>query len=130
MKVGIQIFKLHSGVEGSDFERVMIEDVFPTASRTPGTVNRGSVSAIRSQHLLRSEEEEGKYWWLVKDSEALSSRSTQDIIQNMYAEVRDKVDALATLESSIAFDVTSSYDLGELDSIGRPVGLPRVGSEL
>ena len=129
MKVGIQILKLRSGVEGSEFERVMIEDVFPAASRTP-SVNRGGVSAIRSQHLLRSEEEEGKYWWLVKDSEALSSRSTQEIIQSMYAEVRDKVDALATLESSVAFDVTSSYDLGELDSIGRPIGLPRVGSEL
>lgn len=35
-------------VESSDFEQFVIEDVFPSATNTPGTVNRAGVSAIKS----------------------------------------------------------------------------------
>jgi hypothetical protein len=130
MRVGIHVMVLYSGVEASDFEQVMVDDVFPRAAVTPGTVNRGGMSAIKSQHLLRSEEEKGKYWWLVKDSGALSSRTTGEIIQKMYETVRDKLDTLAIIESSTSFDVTNSFEIGERDLLGRPVGLPTSGSEL
>jgi hypothetical protein len=130
MRVGIHTMVLRPGVEATEFEQVMTKDVFPAAADTPGTVNRGGVSAIKSQHLLRSEDEKGRYWWLVKDSEALSSRGTGEIIQSMHATVRDKLDALATIESSTVLDVASSFDIGERDELGRPVGLPTFGSDL
>lgn len=130
MRVGIHTIVLQPEVDSSQFEQIMIEDVFPIAANTPGTVNRGGISAIKSQHLLKNEAEKGKYWWLIKDSEAMSSRSTQEIIQQMYDTVREKLEGLAALESSDAFIVASSYDLGERDSLGRPVGLPITGSDL
>ena len=130
MKVGIHTIVLRPEVKGSYFEQVMLEEVFPVAADTSGTVNRGGLSAIKSQHLLRNEADKDRYWWLIKDSEAMSSRSTQDIIQSMYATVREKLDVLAILESSAVFIATSSFDIGERDSLGRPVGLPITGSDL
>jgi hypothetical protein len=129
MQVGIHVLVLRPGVESGEFEQAMLRDLFPRAAETPGTVNRGGVSTIKSQHLLQSSEE-GKYWWLVKNSEALSSRTTGDILEAMRVVVGDRLDTLATVESSIVLNVAGSFEVGERSALGRPLGLPTFGTDL
>lgn len=130
MHVGIYTLMLRAGAEADQFEKVMTEEIFPAAAETPGTMNRGAVSSIKSQHLLKSTEEKGKYWWLVKDSRALSSLSTTRLLQRILETVQRELDPLVTVELSATFEVISSYEVGERDTSGRPIGLPTTGNEL
>ena len=131
MGIGIHTIVLLPGVESENFEQFMIKEVFPRTAELPGSVNREGVSAIKSQHLLKSEVDDRiMYLWLIKDSGALSSRSTGDIINSMYDIVRDKLEAFGTRESSSTYVVIDSLDIGPRDSIGRPLGSPKSGSDI
>ena len=131
MGIGIHTIVLLPGVESENFEQFMIKEVFPRTAELRGSVNRGGVSAIRSQHLLKSEVDDRiMYWWLIKDSGALNSRSTGDIINSMYDIVRDKLEAFGTRESSSTYVVIDSLDIGPRDSTGRPLGSPKSGSDI
>lgn len=58
--VGIHTIHLLSGVQRADFEKFMIEEVFPEADNAAG-VSRGGHSPIKSQHLIKSDTDEREY---------------------------------------------------------------------
>ena len=60
----------------------MASEIFPDAAETPGSVNRGGQSCIRSQHLLRAD---GAYLWLVKDIGVFSAPSFSRVFARMLA---------------------------------------------
>ena len=70
---GIHKLVLLSGVKGEEFEKFMSEEIFPAAAEVPGSVNRASQSAIKSQHLLKAEGDNPEYLWVVKDSGVFDS---------------------------------------------------------
>jgi hypothetical protein len=130
MKIGIHTMVILPGVESKDFERIMIEEVFQVTANLPGSVNRGGISTIKSQHLLKDEADDRRYLWLIKDSEALSSRSTPEWIHGMYDSVQEKLGAICKLESSNSFDIMDGFEIGQRDSLGCPFQSHRTGREL
>jgi hypothetical protein len=125
--VGIHRMVLREGVAAADFERLVAEEVLPAAADTPGSINRGGQSSIKSLHLLQ---DEGQYLWLVKSSGAFSPHLFARVFAAMYDEARQRLDRLVTLESSVVFSVVDSFDAGPRDQMGRPTGLPQRGTDL
>ncbi len=120
MLVGLHRFTLRPGAIAEEFERFMADEVFPAADeRAP--VNRGGRSAIKSQHLLRTD---GEYLWLIKGSGAIGEPavSLDDALQA-------KLDSFATQASAMA-TVIASFDAGPRGSQGRPTGEPLRGNDL
>ena len=127
---GIHRVTLLSEEKREDFERFMTEGAFPIAAETPGSVNRGGQSSIKSQHLLRSEGTPGEYLWFVKASGVFGLESFTRVFNRMYDEVREKMEAYAIHESSIIFVVVDSLEVGPRDHSGRPIGSPKRGSDI
>lgn len=130
MKIGIHTMVILPGAESKDFERIMIEEVFPVTANLPGSVSRGGISTIKSQHLMKDEADDRRFLWVIKDIEALSSRSTLEWIQEMYDSVQEKLGAICKLESSKSFDIIDGFEIGQRDSLGRPFESHRTGREL
>src|SRR4051794_8714078 len=100
MLVGIHRIILRQGAVAEEFERFMADEVFPaTADNAP--VNRGGRSAIKSQHLLRTD---GEYLWLIKGSGAIGEPtvSLDDALQA-------KLDSFAT-QAFVMATVIASFD--------------------
>jgi hypothetical protein len=130
MQIGIHTLVLHPEVDSQAFEALIVSKVFPLTAELPGSVNRGGVSAIQSQHLLKSESDNRTYWWLTKDSEALSSRTTFELIQSMYESVSEQLEPFCKLQSTTVFAVIEGLEVGPRDSLGRPLGKQTTGSDL
>jgi hypothetical protein len=127
--VGIHTLVLLPDAEAAYFEKFMQAQAFPIAAEVPGSMSRGGVSAIRSQHLLRSAGD-GEYLWIVKYSGGMSAGLFPDIVHNMYESVRPQAETFATLKSSIVYEIVDSFDLGPRSSLGRPLGEPVRGAVL
>lgn len=127
MIVGIHRIALRQGIAAEDFESFMANDVFPAAAETPGSVNRGGQSSIKSQHLLRAD---GEYLWLVKGSGAFDEPLFAGVFARMFDEVRERLERFGRRESSTLFTVIDSLDVGPRDELGRPTGDPLRGDDL
>ena len=121
---GIHKLVLSSGVKGEKFEKFMSEEIFPAAAEVPGSVNRASQSAIKSQHLLKSEGDNSEYLWVVKDSGVFDSVLFTRVFERMYEEEREKLQSFVTRESSTAFEVLDGFQEASRDHVGKETGEP------
>jgi hypothetical protein len=125
--IGLHCVRLLAGVDGAEFERVMIAEVLPAAADVPGSVNRGGVSVIESQHLVKSADG-AEYLWLVKATDAMGSTSFSRAFDRMYDDHRETLERFAERLSSTLFTVLAGHDAGTRDVMGRTVGPPRTGA--
>ena len=128
--VGIHAIVLRTGVDGKKFENFMTEEAFPTAAEVPGSVNRAGHSSIESQHLLKNDGEAKEYLWLVKSTGVFDLEEFSRVFNNMFEEVREKLEGLATHKAASLFTVVASLDVGPRDELGRPRGGPTRGSDI
>jgi ABC-type ATPase with predicted acetyltransferase domain len=119
---GVHKLVLISGVKGEEFEKFMSEEIFPAAAEVPGSVNRASQSAIKSQHLLKTEGDSPEYLWVVKDSGVFDSIAFTRVFERMYEDEREKLESFVTRESSTAFEVLDGFQAAAHDHVGEETG--------
>lgn len=122
--IGIHKIVLLSEAEPNSFEEFMKEEVFPSTAEVPGSVDRAGRSAIKSQHLVKNDESDRGYYWIVKYSGFLSPDKFRHIFHEMLANAREKLEAFGSIESSGTYTAVDSLDVGPRDELGRPVGSP------
>jgi hypothetical protein len=121
----IHTLKLREGAKAEDFERMMTDEVFVAAADTPGSVNRAGRSAIRSQHLLSSE---NTYVWFVKGQDSNSMFGTA--AQRMLEEARERLEKFVTIVGSTSYLVIDSLAVGPTNLYGAGIGAPTKGSTI
>lgn len=121
---GIHKLLLLSGVKGEDFEKFISEEIFPAAAEVPGSVNRASQSAIKSQHLLKSKGDNPEYLWVVKDSGVFDSIAFTRVFERMYEEKREKLESFVARESSTAFEILDGFQAEARDQAGTEMAEP------
>jgi ABC-type ATPase with predicted acetyltransferase domain len=119
---GIHKLILLSGAKGEEFEKFVSEEVFPAAAEVPGSVNRASQSAIKSQHLLKAKGDNPEYLWVVKDSGVFDSVLFTRVFERMYEEEREKLESFVTRESSTVFEVLDGFQAAARDHAGTEMG--------
>jgi hypothetical protein len=127
---GIHTIVVRPGVDRQQFEDFMTSEAFPRAAEVPGSINRKGRSVIESQHLLKGEEGATEYLWLVKSSGVLDFDQFSKVFKRMFEEVRDMLERLGTHKSAFLLSVTSSFDAGPRDELGRLTGPPIRGRDI
>jgi hypothetical protein len=77
--------------------------------------------------VLRNDRE---YLWLVEASGVFAADVFSRVFARMLDEAQEKLDRLASRQSSAVFTVVESFDVGPRDMLGRPTGNPQRSTDV
>ena len=60
----------------------------------------------------------------------MSSLTTLELIESMFASVQGQLEPFCTLQSTMVFSVLAGLEIGTRDSLGRPLGKQVAGNVL
>jgi len=58
--------ELKPEIDRADFERFMLKELFPVFKHSFGNLTRKTIAVLEEQHLLKEQQNQGKYIWVAR----------------------------------------------------------------